>query len=490
MGEKITTTAPLKSSILKARAYLEEPVSAASLAVFRMCFATSVIALIVEYFRQGWVEVLASKFHFSFIPGVVPLPGVGLHVHLIMVAVFAFLIGIGLYYRFACVLLFFSFSWIFLCEKSLYQNHIYLICLFSLLFSFVDAHNAYSIDSVRLKLLPVVPRWNIEIFKFQLVLVYFYSGLAKLNDDWLHGYPQTKWIIDRAAKPIVAPFLAPYFADLFRASWFVPLVTFGGIVFDLTIGFLLWWQPTFWLAVILSCVFHLLNYTLFTIDVFPFLMLSTIGLFAREDWPARLLGRWRKAEQSKSLEGITLPRTRPAVFVFICLYISFQLLFPLRRFLYAGDTSWTERGQRFAWRMMLRDKQCKSFVMIFAHPQAAMHGVIHPELSLTTRQLEELYVIPDMILQFAHSAAESLEKEMGYKPIVRARSIVSLNGRPAQNLIYMDADLAGTQASVLPGTATWIVPLRQFPQTPTHSSLPTKQQSTTMPTKIEPAQSP
>jgi vitamin K-dependent gamma-carboxylase len=380
---------------------------------------------------------------------------------LLAVALFAFLVGIGFYYRIACILLFLSYSWIFLCEKSLYQNHTYLICLFSLLFAFVGAHKAYSFDSQRLKLQPVVPRWNVDIFKFQLVLVYFFSGVAKLNVDWLQGHPQAYWILHRASNPTVGPILGPIMTTLFRASWFVPLVTYGGIFFDLAIGFLLWWRPTFWLAVLLSVVFHFLNFSLFTIDVFPFLMLSTIGLFGAYDWPELILGRWKKGTQS-SLSAVAkdLQPTQPVVVAFIYLYIAFQLVFPLRHFLYPGDTSWTEEGQRFAWRMMLRDKQCKSFAMIFIHPQEAMHGVIHPELSLTSRQLEDLYVIPDMILQYAHSAADSLEREMGYKPIVRARSIVSLNGRPAQNLVDLNANLAEIQPSLAPGSANWIVPLK------------------------------
>jgi hypothetical protein len=80
MAEDNTIGTPLRSSTFKLRAYLDEPVSATSLAVFRICFSISVIALVVEYFREGWVDVLAAKFHFSFIPGVVPLPGPGLYI--------------------------------------------------------------------------------------------------------------------------------------------------------------------------------------------------------------------------------------------------------------------------------------------------------------------------------------------------------------------------------------------------------------------------
>ena len=34
-----------------------------------------------------------------------------------------------------------------------------------------------------------------------------------------------------------------------------------------------------------------------------------------------------------------------------------QLLVPFRHFLYRGHVDWTEEGNRFAWRMKLRDKR-------------------------------------------------------------------------------------------------------------------------------------
>lgn len=469
MTDSTSDIQQLKKPTLAFRAYLEEPVSAASLAVFRICFSIAMVALVVEHFRSGWIDVLASKIHFNFVPGVVVLPGLGLYVQLIAVAVFAVMVGLGVYYRIACVLLFISYTWIFLSEKSLYQNHTYLVCLLSLLFSLVGADRIFSIDNLRHKFVPLVPRWNVELFRFQLVVVYFYSGLAKLSSDWLQGYPQTGWLMQRASDPTFGPYLGP----LFHQHWFVMLVTYGGIVIDLTIGFLLWWQPTFWLGALIACVFHLLNFTMFNIDIFPFLMIASIGLFAREDWPIKILSnpafRWCAtknkpvANSNVALESVSVSvnapvfKTRPALVVFLCAYIAFQLLMPLRRFFYPGDTSWTEQGQRFAWRMMLRDKRSYGFKMIWVHPGNGINGVVFPNLSVTQRQLDDLQVIPDMILQYSHIVADELEKDIGMKPIIRVQALVSLNGRPAQNLVDRKVDLASTPTSIFP--AQWIIPL-------------------------------
>lgn len=457
MAEDNTADSQLKSPAFKLSAYLEAPVSVASLAVFRICFSVAMIALVIAYFHEGWVDILSSSFHFTFIPGVVPFHGKWLYAHLCVIAIFAAMVGIGFYYRTACVLLFLSYSWIFLSEKSIYQNHTYLVCLLSLLFSVVDAHRLFSVDAHRLKLAAMVPRWQVDVFKFQFLIVYFYSGFAKLNTDWLQGYPQTAWIADRAAHPLVGPLLGPILSSLFLQPWFVNLVTYGGIAIDLTAGFLLWWQPTFLPTAIVLCIFHLLNSSLFSIDIFPFFMIATLGVFAREDWPLKFARRFKIFSSPAVAPSDRLEKTSPVLICFVWLYIAFQVLVPLRRFLYPGDTSWTEQGQRFAWRMMLRDKSCKAFKMIFVNPQTGMNGVIEPEYSMTPLQVQNMQVIPDMILQYSHAVAAGLQGDLGFRPIVRVQSLVSLNGRPAQDLIDRKVDLASTPVSFWP--AKWILPL-------------------------------
>jgi hypothetical protein len=64
---------------------------------------------------------------------------------------------------------------------------------------------------------------------------------------------------------------------------------------------------------------------------------------------------------------------------------------------------------------------------------------------------------PDLIVQFSHFLAEEKRRE-GYENVeVRARVLVSLNGREPQLLIDPNVDLAKEEMSVLP--ARWIVPL-------------------------------
>jgi hypothetical protein len=64
---------------------------------------------------------------------------------------------------------------------------------------------------------------------------------------------------------------------------------------------------------------------------------------------------------------------------------------------------------------------------------------------------------PELVLRFGHHLAEEKRRE-GYENVeVRARVMVSLNGRPPQLLIDPNVDLTKEQVSLLP--ARWIVPL-------------------------------
>ncbi|MGL1788663.1 HTTM domain-containing protein, partial [Vibrio parahaemolyticus] len=86
-------------------------------------------------------------------------------------------------------------------EKSLYQNHLYLICLLSFLFVFIGGNNWLSVDNRAGKLSPFVHRWNLLLLRVQFVIIYLFSGLAKFNGDWLHGNPQSSWLAQRVADP-------------------------------------------------------------------------------------------------------------------------------------------------------------------------------------------------------------------------------------------------------------------------------------------------
>jgi hypothetical protein len=137
-------------------------------------------------------------------------------------------------------------------------------------------------------------------------------------------------------------------------------------------------------------------------------------------------------------------------------YLAVQLLFPLRHYLYPGNVSWTEEGHNFAWHMKLRTKGGEA-VFSVTHPPSGQTWTIKPDDYLASHQVVKMITKPDLVLQFSHHLAEEKRRE-GYDNVeVRARVMVSLNGRQRQMLIDPNVDLAKEHVSLLP--ASWIVPL-------------------------------
>jgi hypothetical protein len=281
--------------------------------------------------------------------------------------------------------------------------------------------------------------------------------------------------------PIIGPYLLHPAAPFF--------VSYAGIAVDFGLGFLLLFKRTFWLGVAIALIFHISNAFLLDIDIFPWLMLATLVLFPASNWPRRFMARAMVMKRPnspyeiKSEEGLcgisaevsteakdanAAPETKaPQVkrragesfhwgVIFALAYFTVQLLIPLRHYLYPGETSWTEYGHRFSWRMMLRRKVASSFNMVALDPGTAYQYTIGPLNYLTLKQCVLMVQTPDMILQFAHFVANRLEKKTGRRPVVHVQCIVSLNGRQPSPLVDPNVDLASQKESIFP--MSWVLP--------------------------------
>lgn len=153
------------------------------------------------------------------------------------------------------------------------------------------------------------------------------------------------------------------------------------------------------------------------------------------------------------------PVVKWSLLIFITIWFSFQILFPLRHLLYPGSPSWTEEGHRFAWQMKLRDKDAEALFMVI-DPTSGKVWLVQPEQLLMGHQARKVAGRPDLVLQFAHHLAEVWDKEANIKGVeVRARVCASLNGRRAQLLIDPNQDLTQIERSLR--HADWIFPLTQ-----------------------------
>jgi vitamin K-dependent gamma-carboxylase len=412
---------------------------AAALAVFRMAFGLLVSVSAARFLAYGWVDALfSSPFRFQYFGfGWVPSPGVeGVRAMFVALVVLGLMVAAGALYRVSIVLLFVVFTWVQLLDVSNYLNHYYLVSLLGLLLCFMPLHSMWSVDAwlrpgLRCETLPA---WCTQLLRFQVGLVYVFAAIAKFNSDWLvHGAPLHLWLSARAQWLTSA-----------EVAWFF---SWGGFLFDLTAPFLLSFKRTRKFAYVAVIGFHLTTSLLFPIGMFPFIMMVSTLIFFEPSWPRRWL---------KSVVPTAAPISTPRwVLVPIALWCAVQVALPLRTFFYGGDVSWHEQGMRFSWRVMTREKN-GSVTYVVRHRSTGREWHVTPKQYLSAVQERELSVQPDLILQLGrHIGAEF--RARGEDVEVRADTLVSLNGRPAEPLIDGSVDLLTLTDGI--GNARWITPV-------------------------------
>lgn len=432
---------------------LFNPINIMPLVYFRMAFGAIMLWEVWRYSTYGWISsyYIEPTFYFSYFgfEWVKPLPGIGMYVVFAALAVLAALILVGLFYRMSAALFWLCFTYVFLLDQTRYLNHFYLISLISFLLIVLPAADNFSLDALRrpAQRTTVVPLWTLYLLRFQLGVVYFFGGVAKLNGDWLQGEPMRMWLATRTDFPLIGQW--------FTEEGMVYAFSYGALLFDLLFVPLVLWRWTRIPALIVSTVFHLSNAHLFSIGIFPWFMIAASVVFLPPKWWARLHVGW---QTTSSRENSAQPVTNRQLWVLFWLgvYIGIQVLMPLRHFLYPGDVNWTEEGHKFAWHMKLRDKAA-TIRFFVTDPQTQAVWEVDPRQYLTRAQINDMAAHPEMILQFSHFLAGVFANNGVVSVEVRVLSSVSLNGRRRQAMIDPQVNLAAQPRSLL--ASNWILPL-------------------------------
>ena len=149
------------------------PSDIASLIFFRICFGALGVWEVIRFFYHGWVEHLYAKapFHFKYeyFTWVEAWPGNGMHFHFLVVGVAAFFICIGLFYRISAVIFFLGYTYIFLVERALYNNHYYLICLLGFFLILMPLNQNFSVDTL------IWPIEKVMYLHFSLIINFKYE---------------------------------------------------------------------------------------------------------------------------------------------------------------------------------------------------------------------------------------------------------------------------------------------------------------------------
>ena len=431
------------------RERLSEPVDIASVVMVRVFFGLLMVWEVVRYFENGWIRKywLAPDLHFRYFgfDWVAPWPGEGMYWHFLGLGLLAALITFGLFYRVAAALFFVGFSYVFLLEQARYLNHFYLVCLVSFLMAVIPANRAAALDARFGLCRPsdTVPAWCLWIVRFQVGVVYFFGGIAKLNADWLAGEPLRSWLQTRMDYPLIG--------FLFGREEVVMTMTYGSVVFDLLIVPLLMWRRTRVAGFAGVLFFNCTNAILFHLGIFPWLAIALSTVFFAPDWPRRYV----IFKENQATKPGVVPLCSATVLVFLALYVSWQLVLPMRHWLYPGNVSWTEEGHLYAWHMKLRSKsgRAKFFVM----DETGHEFEVSPTDYMKSWQARKMASRPDMLHQFAHYLGDRLRTEGTKVVSVRVDARVSLNGRRRQRLLDPTVNLLREPRSIWP--KPWITPL-------------------------------
>ena len=230
------------------------------------------------------------------------------------------------------------------------------------------------------------------------------------------------------------------------------LFSYGGLFFDLLIVPALLWKKTRLAAYIIAVCFHLANAFIFNIGVFPWFMIAATTLFFSGDWCKKLLKTIRSKPKKKKK---TFPINK-AVVLFAAAYCLLQILIPLRHFVIPGNVHWTEEGHRFSWHMKLRDKSAMS--IFFIEKTEGKKDRVPVLNYLTNKQALEMATQPDMMHQFGQYMREIYIAEGVSNPKITVASFCSLNGRPKQQFVDPNFNLAKNSSYDLP--ADWILPIQ------------------------------
>ena len=446
-------------NILKINQWSYAETSIAPLVVFRIIFGLMMFVGTLRFWLKGWIHDFFIQpdhfFHYYGFEWVKPMGEFGMYTIFGLLLISSLSIALGLFYRASSILFFLLFTYVELIDVTNYLNHYYFISLVSFLMCFLPANRSFSIDTWchREKILKSIPNWTLGIVKFQLGLVYFFSGIAKLNYDWLFdAMPMSIWLQAKTHWPILG--------SLFTEKWVAYSCSWVACIFDLTVAFFLLSKRYRPIAYFVLVIFHVITGLMFPIGMFPWIMILATLIFFSPDFHERIIAFIRlifnlKAKKSTGINFLVLNGfKRKLLSVFLLTFVLIQMLVPFRYLLYPGDLFWTEQGYRFSWRVMLIEKAGTAFFYV-TDPETGNRGEVNNCDFLTPNQEKMMATQPDLILQYAHIIKKEVESRGLKDPIINAEVYVTLNGSRSKLFIDPEVDLKTLQDDFKP--KDWIL---------------------------------
>ncbi|NMH27812.1 HTTM domain-containing protein [Flavobacterium silvaticum] len=429
--------------------FFQKRIDNSALVLFRICFGILMAWQSFCYLQNGWIRrnLTSPEFTFSHIgmEWLQPLPGNGMNWYFAVMGISALCVAIGFRYRFSIFVLTFLWSGIYFMQKTVYNNHFYLLILIGLLLLFMPANAYASLDARNPKIKSLsMPAWCGWVMILQMAIVYFFASVAKLYPGWLNG----SYVAIVLTRYSHVPGLS-FFAD----HWFHVFIAWTGMLFDLIVIPMFLFRRTRLLALLASILFHTFNFFTLKIGIFPFLALS-FAVFFFEPESIRRVFFWKKPTFVSDVEPPISIRNKNVLLYFFLPYFIIQLILPIRHWFIKGDVLWTEEGHRLSWRMMLRHRT-GSIVFHVIDAKTGQPITYDVTAHLTPRQFKNMLGHPDMIWQTAQHIKSEFQKQ-GTEVRVFVDALCSVNKQPSRLLIDRKVDLAHADWNYF-GHCDWIL---------------------------------
>ncbi|KAL5019128.1 hypothetical protein ScPMuIL_004850 [Solemya velum] len=417
---------------------LNRPTDPSCLGVTRFLYGLLMMMDIVQERGLGhadrrWGD--AEECRFPLISSLKPLPLEWMYIVYLVMLVGACGIMLGLMFRTSCSLYLASYWYVFLLDKTAWNNHSYLYGLTGFLMLISDANRYWSVDGLMSGKIrnSHVPLWNYTLLRVQIFLVYFIAGLKKLDKDWVSGYSMQALSRNFVFQPFTL-FLTNDQIDLF-------IVHGGGLVIDLFVGFVLFFDKTRPMGILMAASFHLMNSTMFQIGMFPWVMLATLPLFCYPGWPRPLFRRLPKClgpilpldgESQTSLHclypksqvkpeevnekpmatamGRVTPQVKPSCYhvtstLLTLIYICLQCFLPYSHGITKGYNNWTNGLYGYSWDMMVHSWSIQHVRITYLNMDTGERGYLNPNVWSQTKRWTSH---GDMLKQYSECIAENL----------------------------------------------------------------------------------
>ncbi|MEP1035398.1 HTTM domain-containing protein [Ekhidna sp.] len=418
-----------------ARTFLGTEVDNSPLVLFRIVFGFLAAAESFGAIATGWVKktFIIPEFTFTMIgfEWLQPIEDNGMIIYFFVMGVAALCIMLGLFYRASSFVFLSMWTVVYIMQKTHYNNHYYLLVLLSAAMLLLPAHKSKSLDAhfgftIAKESCARVCHY---FFIIQILIVYVYASIHKMNWDWLDARPISIWFQYKSNYWLIGPLL--------QENWFQYAIAWGGVIYDGTIFFLLLHPKTRKVGFVLSIFFNLFNSFVFQIGIFPYLMIGLTVFFFPPDTIRRVFFK-------KKVKIYPIRKQLSSVWTYLlAVYFLIQLVLPIRHHLIDGDVGFTEEGHRLSWRMMLRAKSGYINVSI-EDKNTGDRERINLKSYLSPDQQAAIAGQPDMIWQFAQRLKKEY-KEEGKDVAVYADAKVSLNGHKRKALIDKEVDIANVR---------------------------------------------